>query len=132
VLRLTTLLISCAIAATATPVLAQPVEPGTSTTGNKVYALSPLNGSAQSGTVALQPFGSRTEVEIHLLHSPAGGVPQPATINAGKCANPRAKTKYALLTVRNGFSETVLDVPVSTLTSGGLSVNVGGAACGDL
>ncbi|HET6276743.1 MAG TPA: hypothetical protein VFE16_12505 [Candidatus Cybelea sp.] len=130
-LRSTALLTALLLTAAIAPALAQPVEPGSSTTGNKVFALSAMNGSGQSGTVALQPFGGRTEVEIHLLHGPKDGA-QSATINAGACSSAKPKSKYALTTVRNGFSETVLDVPVSQLANANLSVNVGGAACGDL
>jgi hypothetical protein len=130
-LRFVSILASCAIAATVAPALAQPVEPGSATTGNKVFALLPMKGSGQSGTVALQPFGGRTEVEIHLLHGPKDAA-QAATINAGSCSAANPKSKYALTTVRNGFSETLLNVPIAELTSANLSVNVAGVACGNL
>jgi hypothetical protein len=130
-LRFVTLFAAVAIVATVTPALAQSVEPGSATTGNKVFALSSVNGSGQSGTVALQPFGNRTEVEIHLLNGPKNGA-QGASINAGPCSAKNPKSKYALTTVRNGFSETVLNAPIAQLANAGLSVNVAGAACGNL
>jgi hypothetical protein len=118
-------------ASLAAPACAQPVEPGSSTTGNKVYALAPVKGSVQSGTVALQPFGKQTEVEIHLLHWKSSA-PQPAGVSAGACGDSSAMVKYGLKPVRNGFSETVLDVPIAQLTGAGLAVNVPGAACANL
>lgn len=130
-LRSAALLTACLLTAAAAPALAQPVEPGSSTTGNRVYALSALNGSGQTGTVALQSFGSRTEVEIHLLHGPKDGA-ESATVNSGPCSTPKPKSKYALTTVRNGFSETVLNVPVAQLANSNFSVNIGGAACGNI
>jgi hypothetical protein len=70
-------------------------------------------------------------VEIHLLHGPKDAA-QGASINAGSCSTANPKSKYALTTVRNGFSETVLNVPVARLANAGLSVNVAGIACADL
>jgi hypothetical protein len=131
-LRFTALLSICPLAALlAAPAAAQPVEPGSSTTGNKVYALTPVKGSTESGTVALQPFGRQTEIEIHLLHWKSTAA-QPANINAGTCAEPASKVKYALKAVREGFSETLLGVPIAQLANAGLSVNVQGAACANL
>jgi hypothetical protein len=130
-LRFVTILASCAIAGSVAPAFAQPVEPGSATTGNRVYALSQVNGSGQSGTIALQPFGNRTEVEIHLLHGPKDAA-QAASINVGSCSAAKAPSKYALTTVRNGFSETVLDVPIAQLANANLSVRVAHVACAEL
>jgi hypothetical protein len=130
-LRHISILTIYAMAATMAVAFAQPVEPGSATTGNKVYAVSAMKGSGQSGTVALQPFGNRTEVEIHLLNGPKNGA-QSASINAGSCSSTNPKSKYALTTVRNGFSETLLDAPIAQLANANLSVNVGGVACGNL
>jgi len=130
-LRFISILTASAMAVTLTPAFGQPVEPGSATTGNKVFALSSVNGSGQSGTVALQPFGSRTEVEIHLLHGPTNSA-QSAGIYGGNCSMANAPSKYALTTVRNGFSETVLNTPIAQLANANLSVRVGHVACANL
>ena len=124
VLSLAVLVLAASIAA---PAFAEPPEPGSATTGNKVYSLASIKGSSESGTVALQPFGKQTEVEIHLLHWKPG-VSQTANINAGSCSQSAPKAKYPLRAVRNGFSETLVEVPLSDLTNAGLSLDVQGAA----
>lgn len=105
------------------PAAAHPAEPGTDTVGSKVFALKAQNDSGESGTVALQPFGNKTEVEIHLLGTPKG-VSQPAHIHVGTCSKLDPAPKYPLANVNDGFSETLLDMPMSKLTSSQLVVNV--------
>jgi hypothetical protein len=100
-----------------------PATPGTDTVGSKVFALNAQNGSGESGTFALQPFGSKTEVEIHLLGAPKD-VAQPAHIHTGTCAKLNPTPKYPLASVHDGFSETLLDVPMATLLATPLAVNV--------
>jgi hypothetical protein len=119
---------TAALAALAVFVLAaqasgHPATPGTDTVGAKVFALSAQNGSGESGTVALQPFGQKTEVEIHLLGAPKD-VAQPAHIHVGTCSKLNPAPKYPLSSVHDGFSETLIDVPLATLTATPLAVNV--------
>src|SRR5262249_30170070 len=109
-IRITSIVAALALGAVAvTQASAHPAEPGTDTVGTKVFAIHAQNGSGESGTVALQPFGKKTEVEIHLLGAPKG--PQPAHIHAGTCSKLDPTPKYPLSNVNDGFSETLLDVP---------------------
>jgi hypothetical protein len=105
----------------------------------RVYALAAQNGSGEVGTVTLTPVGEKTRVDVALVGAPAGS-PQPAHVHLGPCAKLDPKPKYPLSPVMDGVSSTTLDVPMSTLASGDLAVNVHKSAtdvptyvaCGDL
>jgi hypothetical protein len=88
-----------------------------------VYALKAENGSGEYGTFALKPHGEKTTVEVHLLGAPAG-VAQPAHLHPGTCAKLNPAPKYPLKSLVNGISETSIDVPMATLLSEHLALNV--------
>ncbi len=90
--------------------------------GGKVFALNPVNGSGQHGTVALKPRGPKTVVEIHLLGAPSSA--EPAHIHTGTCGHLNPAPKYPLTSVVDGISETTVNASIATLTAGGLAVNV--------
>jgi hypothetical protein len=110
-----------------------------SAAGHRVYAIVAQNGSMESGTVTLTPLGDRTRVEIALTSAP-DGVAQPAHIHEGPCATLNPKPKFALASVVDGVSTTVVNAPMDSLVNGGLAVNVHESvanlghyvACGDL
>jgi hypothetical protein len=87
-----------------------------------VYALKAQNGSGEYGTFALKPHGDKT-TEVHLLGAPAG-VAQPAHLHPGTCAKLNPAPKYPLKSLVNGISETSIDVPMATLLSEHLALNV--------
>jgi hypothetical protein len=88
-----------------------------------VYALNAQNGSGEHGTFALKPRGSKTTIEVHLLGAPTD-VLQPAHLHMGTCAKLNPVPKYPLTSLQNGISETSVDVPMATLLSEGLALNV--------
>ncbi|GEM_PF-4019470 len=103
------------------------------------FKLSEGNNSGMSGVALLESEGTKTKVKVRLVGAPRGVV-QPAHIHVGACPNVGA-VKYALNSLREGKSETVLDVPMEALKSElplGLNIhksaNEAGVyvACGDL
>jgi hypothetical protein len=94
-----------------------------STAGAKVYMLSAQNGSGENGTVALVPQGDKTVVEVALVGAPSG-VTQPAHIHVGPCAKLDPMPKYPLAPLKDGVSETTVDLPISKLVDAGFAVNV--------
>lgn len=76
-------------------------------------ALLALNDSQQSGKAVLSDMGGKTKVMID-IKAGTDGVAQPAHIHMGACPNPGA-VQYPLTNVVGGESETILDVPFSTL-----------------
>lgn len=81
------------------------------------------NNSGQSGTATLEAMGNQTKVTIDIKPGPAG-VPQPAHIHEGTCANLNPKPAFPLKSVENGKSETVVDVPLAQLQSKQHAINV--------
>jgi hypothetical protein len=98
-----------------------------STAGAKVYALGAQNGSGESGTVALIPQGDKTLVVVSLVGAPSG-TPQPAHVHVGPCAKLDPTPKYALTSVKDGVSESTLDMPIAKLVDAGFAVNVHNSA----
>jgi hypothetical protein len=94
-----------------------------STAGAKVYMLTAQNGSGETGTVALVPQGDKTLVEVALVGAPSD-VPQPAHVHVGPCAKLDPMPKYPLTPVKDGVSESTLDMPISKLVDSGFAVNV--------
>lgn len=90
--------------------------------GGHAYAIDAQNGSDEHGTFALEPHGEKTTVEIHLLGAPH--TLQPAHLHLGTCAKLDPVPKYALTSLKDGISETSVDVPLAQLVSAGLAVNV--------
>ncbi len=81
------------------------------------------NGSGESGTATLTPMGNKTRVVIGVKGENATGK-QPAHIHFGTCAKLNPAPKYALKDVILGKSNTVIETPIETLTSGGMAINV--------
>jgi hypothetical protein len=102
--------------------------------------IKPLNGSGESGTATLTPLdASRTRVVISLKGESATGS-QPAHIHMGTCAKLNPAPKYPLKNVVMGKSNTVVDAPIETITTGGMAINIHESAtnitkyvaCGDI
>ena len=85
--------------------------------------MTPLNDSYESGTATLTAMGNKTRVNIGLKGENTTG-DQPAHIHAGSCPKPNPAPKYPLKNVVLGKSNTVVDVPISSLTGGKYSINV--------
>jgi hypothetical protein len=83
-------------------------------------ALSPQNGSGQSGTAVLTSEGAGTRVVITLSNAPG---PHPAHIHTGSCPNPGAVV-YPLTSVTNGRSETVVAASLSDILRAPHAINV--------
>jgi len=106
----------------------------------ETVVLSEQNDSNESGSVTLQEKDGKTTVVITLSNQPEG-VAQPAHIHAGTCASIGAVV-YPLTLVVDGRSETVFDLPLTTMLSAAtdLSINVHMSeldlgtyvACGDI
>ncbi len=88
----------------------------------KVYNIEHTGASSQSGTITFQAMGSETKVTINITKEGASA-DEPAHIHAGSCKNPGA-VKFPLTNVVHGFSETILNVPISEATVAGTSVNI--------
>lgn len=81
------------------------------------------NGSGENGTATLSDLNGRTRVVIHVQHENTTGV-QPAHIHPGTCANLNPAPKYPLKDVVLGDSNTIVDVPMSSLLGGKYAINV--------
>lgn len=86
-------------------------------------AMFAQNNSGERGVTELKDFGEETKVEIELIGALAG-VPQPAHIHLGSCAN-IGGIQFPLNNVVNGKSETMISVSLDDLLSQlPLAVNV--------
>jgi len=85
--------------------------------------LGQQNNSKETGTAKLTPQGDKTKVEISLRGEPKG-VPQPAHIHEGTCAQLDPKPKYGLENVVNGKSTTVVPASLDSILSGKTAINV--------
>ena len=81
------------------------------------------NGSGESGTATLTDMNGRTRVNISVKGENATG-DQPAHIHMGSCAKLNPAPKYPLKSVVLGKSNTIVDVPMSSLTGGNMAINV--------
>jgi hypothetical protein len=105
---------------------------------HRVFAVAAQNNSGETGTVTLTAMGDKTRVDVAIVGAPEGA--QPAHIHEGTCAKLDPKPKYGLTVVTDGYSTTVVDVPIAKLTAGGMVVNVHKSttelptyvACGDI
>jgi Cu/Zn superoxide dismutase len=84
--------------------------------------LSPQNNSGESGTATLTEDGSKTKVVVAVNGAPPG-VGQPIHVHKGSCAALEEKPAYGLTTLTDGKSETTIDVPLTTLMTGGYAIN---------
>ena len=84
--------------------------------------LGPLNSSGESGTAVLSEDGTKTKVVVTITGAPAG-VGQPLHVHKGTCAQLDPAPSYGLTTLADGKSETVIDVPLSTLQKEQFAIN---------
>lgn len=91
--------------------------------GTVVVPLQALNGSNQTGSATLTAAGQKTNVVIALNGTTPGAV-EPAHVHAGTCAKLNPKPAYPLNSVTGGSSTTTLNVPLSSLQTGGFAINV--------
>lgn len=84
--------------------------------------LEAVNNSGVSGKATLTPVDNNTKVIINLTGAPEG-IAQPAHIHQGTCEN-LGEPKYLLEVVKNGESETTVDVKLSDITTGDFAINV--------
>jgi hypothetical protein len=93
------------------------------TASNEVIVkLAEQNSSGESGTATLTATGASTRVVLELKNPTTDS--QPAHIHRGTCENLDPDPLYGLVNVIQGRSETVVNVPLSELTTGGLALNV--------
>ncbi len=85
--------------------------------------LTPTANSGMSGSAMLIPRGDQTQVLISLSGERAGAS-EPAHIHAGQCGPKLGKIVYPLKSVEDGRSDTTVNVPLSSLTSGQYAINV--------
>jgi hypothetical protein len=93
-----------------------------SSSNEVVVELAEQNNSGESGTATLTATGAKTRVVLEMKNPTTDS--QPAHIHRGSCENLDADPLHGLLNVRQGRSETVVNVPLSELTTGGLALNV--------
>ncbi|MCZ6538998.1 MAG: plastocyanin/azurin family copper-binding protein [Chloroflexi bacterium] len=86
-----------------------------------IVPLSVLNDSGQSGIARLTSHGAQTEVVIE-ISSGAEGIQQPIHVHAGSCDS-LGGVDYALNSVINGFSTTMIDISLPALREGLSAIN---------
>lgn len=89
------------------------IPPGLMMKSPVTVALAAQNNSGESGTALLEDVNGKTKVSIRLSGASAGAQ-QPAHIHLGACPTPGA-VKYPLSMVKNGNSETILEVSLENL-----------------
>jgi hypothetical protein len=104
-------------------------EAGSGDESSLTVKLEEQSGSAESGTATLTKVGEQTRVVLEVQSKSAQGgspvaVPQPAHIHAGSCADLNPTPEYALPDVRDGKSETTVDVSLDKLRDGDYAINV--------
>jgi len=82
---------------------------------DKTVPLVALNDSKEEGVAVFSDIGGKTKVTVTIAGAPAG-VSQPMHIHTGSCPTPGTVT-YPLVSLVDGKSETILDVPLATLLS---------------
>lgn len=85
--------------------------------------LAKTGPSGESGTARIVNLGDKTEVAIQLSNAPQGVV-QPAHLHEGSCGKLNPAPKYPLNPVVNGYSATILEVPLTTLLASKFAVNI--------
>jgi hypothetical protein len=101
-----------------------PSAPNGAASGDEVMIdLAEQNGSGESGTATLTAMGDQTRVVLELRNPTTDS--QPAHIHEGSCGPALdPEPLHGLLNAMQGRSETVVNVPLSELTAGGLAINV--------
>jgi hypothetical protein len=113
---------------------------GGSKSGSKTETvqLGAQSGSGESGTAVLTEEGKSTRVVIDLSNGTTE--PQPAHIHSGSCAKLDPTPKYALQSVVDGKSTSMVNEPLDDLKSEAYAINVHKSAakiktyvsCGDI
>ncbi|HYK52886.1 MAG TPA: hypothetical protein VEV38_05095 [Candidatus Eremiobacteraceae bacterium] len=88
-----------------------------------IVPLAAQNGSNQTGSATLTAAGQKTNVVIALNGATPDAV-EPAHVHQGTCAKLNPKPAYPLSSVTGGSSTTTLNVPLSSLETGGFAINV--------
>lgn len=91
--------------------------------GSRVYVLKAVDGSGESGTIALKPRGMRTDVEIHLLGAPRG-VQQDAHLRTGTCSDQERTPKFNLESVVDGTSDSPVEESLPQILAQPMAVDV--------
>jgi hypothetical protein len=116
--------------------LALPVAAATS---SLVVSMGALNGSGETGIATLTQQSDGVKVVIALKGAPAG--PQPTHIHIGTCSNINKAPEYALVSLADGGSTTVVKgITIDQLLAGHYAINVHKStsdlgtyvACGDI
>lgn len=85
--------------------------------------LKPESSSGQEGTATLTKAGEgKTKVTVQVKGEPAGAT-EPMHIHKGSCAKLDPKPAYPLSPVKNGKSETTVNVALDHLQKGEYAVN---------
>jgi CHRD domain len=85
--------------------------------------LNEFESSGQSGTATLTAEGEQTRVSISIDDDPISAS-QPAHIHEGTCDELNAEPAFGLPNVVDGASETTVDTPLDSLTSGTYAINL--------
>jgi hypothetical protein len=113
--------------------------PAAAATTGLTVAMKPLNDSGESGTATLSQQSDGVKVVVALKNAPAAG--QPTHIHIGTCGNIKAAPEYALVSLENGASTSVVKgVTIDQLLAGHYAINVHKSAddlgtyvaCGDI
>lgn len=81
------------------------------------------NNSGQTGTVTLTDLrNGQTKIEVDVAGEPAGAS-QPMHLHVGQCGTTLARLAFNLTNLENGKSTTVIDAPLSSITTGGFAIN---------
>ena len=88
----------------------------------RTIALTTLNDSGVTGSVAFRDIGGRAQVSIDV--EPGANPDMPVHIHPGSCNNLTPPPKFPLENVQDGESVTVVPATVDELFAGGLAVNV--------
>ncbi|HZV79675.1 MAG TPA: hypothetical protein VFF60_08670 [Candidatus Binatus sp.] len=117
--KLSIVIAAAAIAVGGYPVLADQSMPAAVT-----VPIAAQNGSGQTGVATLTATSdNKTKVDISMNGEPSGAN-EPAHIHPGPCKTLNPAPKYPLNPIVNGKSSTVVDVPISSLQTGAMAINV--------
>ena len=87
-----------------------------------IVPLTALNDSGQNGIARLVSRGLQTEVVIEI--DGVADIAQPIHVHAGSCGDTLGGVDYALSSVVNGFSSTIIDVSLPALREGLSAINL--------
>lgn len=108
-------------------------------TNTLTVPMKALNGSNESGTAELTQESNGVQIVVKLKNAPADA--QPTHIHIGTCGNINKAPEYALVSVTNGTSTSVVKgITIDQLLKGHYAINVHKSttdlatyvACGDI